>query len=89
MWSIGCILAELITRRVLFSTGNKNNNSRYDQLPIIIKTLGTPDKIFLDKLTENLKNYVNSFEKFSAVPWKMLLSSQQFFEFKNNFNGKL
>lgn len=53
IWSIGCIMAELITGKVLF----RGTNS-VDQWEKIVELLGTPDQTFVDKLPSNVRNYI-------------------------------
>ena len=43
MWSVGCILAELLQRRPLFAAPNlQDSMAHLDQLKLIVKTLGSP-----------------------------------------------
>jgi len=56
VWSVGCILAELLLRRPLFP--GKHN---YDQLDLIFSILGTPPKDQVDKLqNEKYRNYLRN-----------------------------
>lgn len=56
VWSIGCILAELLLRRPLFP--GKHN---YDQLEKIFSILGTPSKEHTDKIqNEKYRNYIRN-----------------------------
>lgn len=56
VWSVGCILAELILRRPLFP--GKHN---YDQLDQIFSILGTPPKEQIDKIqNEKYRNYLKN-----------------------------
>ncbi|KAI8988841.1 kinase-like domain-containing protein [Pilobolus umbonatus] len=59
MWSVGCILAELISLRPLFP-----GESQIDELFTIFKILGTPNKEVWPELTE-LPDYTPYFP-----PWK-------------------
>mgnify|MGYP002857927817 FL=1 len=53
MWSVGCILAELLQRRPLFAAPNlQESMAHLDQLKLIVKTLGSP--------TEEELEYVES-----------------------------
>jgi len=57
VWSVGCILAELILRRPLFP--GKHN---YDQLDHIFSVLGTPPKEQMDSIeNEKYRNYLKKF----------------------------
>lgn len=57
VWSIGCIFAEMITRRALFP-----GDSEIDQLFRIFRTLGTPDERLWPGVSD-LPDYKNSFPK--------------------------
>lgn len=57
VWSIGCIFAEMITRRALFS-----GDSEIDQLFRIFRTLGTPDESSWPGVSQ-LPDYKSSFPK--------------------------
>lgn len=57
VWSIGCIFAEMITRRALFP-----GDSEIDQLFRIFRTLGTPDERLWPGVSE-LPDYKSSFPK--------------------------
>ncbi|KAJ8046441.1 Mitogen-activated protein kinase 14 [Holothuria leucospilota] len=60
MWSVGCIMAELLTAKVLFA-GNDN----IDQLTKILQITGTPDEAFLQKIeSDSARDYVRSMENF-------------------------
>ena len=48
IWSVGCIMAELLTGQVLFP-----GNDHIDQLTRILQVCGTPDRDFLDKITSD------------------------------------
>lgn len=48
MWSVGCILAELLGRRPLFP-----GKDYVDQLKLIVKTLGPPSEADLTFITSN------------------------------------
>ena len=59
MWSVGCILAELLLRRPLFP-----GKSQVNQLNLIISVLGHPRKAFVDKIkSDPIKAYMNSMVK--------------------------
>ncbi len=68
IWSVGCIMAELLTGQVLFpGTDRKpplsthtHTHTNYcilytdiDQLNKILRVIGTPDKDFLEKITSD------------------------------------
>lgn len=53
IWSVGCIMGELIKGQVLFC-----GQDHIDQWHKIIDYLGTPSKKFLDRLSEGVRAYV-------------------------------
>lgn len=56
IWSVGCIMAELLTRRTLFP-----GTDHIHQLNLIMEMLGTPPDEFMHKITsENARNYIQS-----------------------------
>lgn len=56
IWSVGCIMAELITSRTLFP-----GKDHIDQLLRIMTLCGTPDADFMAKITsEEARNYVRT-----------------------------
>ena len=46
MWSVGCIMAELLTGQVLFP-----GSDHIDQLTKILQIVGTPSLEFIEKIT--------------------------------------
>ena len=48
MWSVGCIMAELLTGQVLFP-----GSDHIDQLQRILHIVGTPDIEFMKKITSD------------------------------------
>ncbi|XP_026339900.1 cyclin-dependent kinase 3 [Ursus arctos] len=59
VWSIGCIFAEMVTRRALFP-----GDSEIDQLFRIFRTLGTPSEAMWPGVTQ-LPDYKGSFPKWT------------------------
>ncbi|XP_031679450.1 cyclin-dependent kinase 2-like isoform X3 [Oncorhynchus kisutch] len=59
IWSLGCIFAEMITRRALFP-----GDSEIDQLFRIFRTLGTPDEVAWPGVT-SMPDYKPSFPKWA------------------------
>lgn len=56
IWSVGCIMAELITGQVLFPGGDY-----IDQLVKIMELTGKPDDIFIERIeSEDAKRYISS-----------------------------
>ncbi|KAG7320208.1 hypothetical protein KOW79_016061 [Hemibagrus wyckioides] len=67
IWSVGCIMAEMLLGRPLFK-----GNDHLDQLREIMKVTGTPAQDFIVKLqSQDAKNYIRSLPK---VPKKDLHS---------------
>ncbi|PIK54476.1 Mitogen-activated protein kinase 11 [Apostichopus japonicus] len=61
MWSVGCIMAELLTGQVLFP-GTDN----IDQLTKILSITGTPSEAFLTKIeSDSARDYVRNMETFA------------------------
>ncbi|XP_048798010.1 mitogen-activated protein kinase 12 isoform X2 [Lagopus muta] len=59
IWSVGCIMAEMIMGRPLF-----RGNDHLDQLKEIMKITGTPSQDFVQKLkSQEAKNYIKSLPK--------------------------
>ncbi|XP_050978649.1 LOW QUALITY PROTEIN: mitogen-activated protein kinase 14B [Labeo rohita] len=56
IWSVGCIMAELLTGRTLFP-----GTDHIDQLKLILMLVGTPEADLLMKISsESARNYINS-----------------------------
>lgn len=56
IWSVGCIMAELLTGRTLFP-----GNDHIHQLNLIMDILGTPSPDFMQKISsESARNYIQS-----------------------------
>ncbi|XP_026272791.1 mitogen-activated protein kinase p38b isoform X1 [Frankliniella occidentalis] len=56
IWSVGCIMAELLTGRTLFP-----GTDHIHQLNLIMEILGTPKDEFMKKITsEHARNYIQS-----------------------------
>eukprot|EP00026_Physarum_polycephalum_P009678 Phypoly_transcript_09810.p1 GENE.Phypoly_transcript_09810~~Phypoly_transcript_09810.p1 ORF type:complete len:385 (+),score=33.38 Phypoly_transcript_09810:96-1157(+) len=68
VWSVGCILAELILRRPLFP--GKHN---YNQLELIFAVLGTPSQEETDKIpNEKYRNYLRNLTPCERKPFTEL-----------------
>lgn len=68
MWSVGCILAELLGGKPLFK-----GRDYVDQLNQILGVLGTPDDATLTRIgSERAQIYLRSLPKTKTVPWKHL-----------------
>ncbi|CAD5210169.1 unnamed protein product [Bursaphelenchus okinawaensis] len=69
IWSVGCILCEMIMRRQLFPGREAAN-----QIKMIVFYLGTPSKEILDKITSKLiRDWITSFGHREPLPWKAIL----------------
>ncbi|XP_075975498.1 mitogen-activated protein kinase p38b-like isoform X1 [Anticarsia gemmatalis] len=56
IWSVGCIMAELLTGRTLFP-----GSDHIHQLNLIMEVLGTPAQEFMQKISsESARNYIQS-----------------------------
>merc|ERR1712172_462040 len=59
LWSVGCIMAEMLTGKTLFP-----GSDHIDQLTRILLLCGTPDAEFLHKITsDEARNYIRSLPK--------------------------
>lgn len=67
MWSVGCIFAELVTRRPLFP-----GDSEIDELYRIFRILGTPDEQVWPEVTD-LPNYKTTFPSWRSVDIKQVV----------------
>ncbi|CCD61386.1 Mitogen-activated protein kinase pmk-1 [Caenorhabditis elegans] len=70
VWSVGCILAELITGKTLFP-----GSDHIDQLTRIMSVTGTPDEEFLKKISsEEARNYIRNLPKMTRRDFKRLFA---------------
>lgn len=71
IWSIGCIFAELLDRKVLFPGNNSD-----EQLELILTILGTPSKDELVKMgKEEYIEKIYKYGKLSKIAWKDIISN--------------
>ena len=62
MWSVGCIFAEMITKKPLFT-----GDSQIDQIFKIFRLMGTPDETIWPGITK-FPDYKATFPKWKACP---------------------
>lgn len=67
IWSLGCIFAEMLTRKALFS-----GDSEIDQLYRIFRTMGTPDESIWPGVTK-LQDYKAGFPCWAKQEWQEIL----------------
>ncbi|GFY78513.1 mitogen-activated protein kinase 14 [Trichonephila inaurata madagascariensis] len=70
IWSVGCIMAELLTSKTLFP-----GTDHIDQLTRIMFLCGKPDEEFLDKInSEEARNYIRSLPAITKKNFKDVFS---------------
>jgi len=68
VWSVGCIMAELLTGRTLFP-----GSDHIHQLNLIMEILGTPGEEFMKKISsESARNYIKSLKVMKKRDFKDL-----------------
>lgn len=71
MWSVGCILAELLAGKPIFA-----GKDYVDQIARINNILGSPSKATIDKIgSDRARTYVESLPSMPAVPFSRLFPS--------------
>ncbi|XP_072922513.1 mitogen-activated protein kinase 12 isoform X2 [Hemitrygon akajei] len=71
IWSVGCIMAEMITTRPLFK-----GIDHLDQLTEIMKITGTPTQDFVQKLqSQDAKNYIKSLPRVPKKDFKAVFAN--------------
>lgn len=70
IWSVGCIMAELITGRPLFP-----GSDHIDQLQRIMRVCGTPSEEFLGKISsEEARNYIRNMPRMDRKDFKIFFA---------------
>ncbi|KAL5017947.1 hypothetical protein ScPMuIL_003669 [Solemya velum] len=67
IWSVGCIMAELIRGSVMFP-----GSDHIDQWNKIIEQLGTPSQEFMNRLQPTVRNYVENRPKYAGYSFDKL-----------------
>lgn len=73
IWSIGCILGEMVRGRVVFC-----GTDHLDQWNKITEILGTPSREFTDGLQSNVRDFVVSRPHRDGIPFDRLFSDEYF-----------
>uniref|UniRef100_A0A914LS82 Stress-activated protein kinase JNK n=1 Tax=Meloidogyne incognita TaxID=6306 RepID=A0A914LS82_MELIC len=81
VWAIGCIFAELLTRKVFFP-----GTDYIDQWTKIVDGLGTPDSDFTKLLTPEVRNYIGKLPYVATRDWKEIFPDSIF---PKNINDRL
>lgn len=67
VWSVGCIVAEMIRGRVLFP-----GTDHIDQWNKVIEQLGTPTQEFMMKLNQSVRTYVENRPRYAGYSFEKL-----------------
>ncbi|OTF80594.1 Basket-like protein [Euroglyphus maynei] len=67
IWSVGCIMGELIRGRVLFP-----GSDHIDQWNRIVEQLGTPNQEFISRLQATVRNYVENRPRYPGYTFETL-----------------
>lgn len=73
IWSVGCIMSEMICGQVLFS-----GNDHIDQWNKIIERLGTPSSSFMQRLQPTVRNYVENRPRYQGCSFDRLFPDELF-----------
>uniref|UniRef100_A0A8C5EQY7 Stress-activated protein kinase JNK n=1 Tax=Gouania willdenowi TaxID=441366 RepID=A0A8C5EQY7_GOUWI len=73
LWSVGCIMAEMISHKVLFP-----GKDYIDQWNKVIEVLGTPSLEFMNRLMETVRNYVMNKPQYPGVSFAELFPDWAF-----------
>lgn len=73
IWSVGCIFGEMILGQTLFPGADHLN-----QWTKIIQKMGSPDHNFTERLTETVRNYVNSRPIEESIDFRVIFPDNNF-----------
>ncbi|XP_006631833.2 mitogen-activated protein kinase 9 isoform X2 [Lepisosteus oculatus] len=73
LWSVGCIMAEMILHKILFP-----GRDYIDQWNKVIEVLGTPSLEFMNRLMETVRNYVMNKPQYPGVSFQELFPDWAF-----------
>jgi len=73
IWSVGCIFGEMIRGEVLFP-----GEDHLNQWTQIISSMGSPSAKFVSRLTQTVRNYVESRPRCQPVPFSHLFPNRLF-----------
>uniref|UniRef100_A0A7N6BCU7 mitogen-activated protein kinase n=1 Tax=Anabas testudineus TaxID=64144 RepID=A0A7N6BCU7_ANATE len=73
LWSVGCIMAEMISHKILFP-----GKDYIDQWNKVIEVLGTPSLEFMNRLMETVRNYVMNKPQYPGVSFAELFPDWAF-----------
>ena len=73
IWSVGCIMGEMIRGAVLFP-----GSDHIDQWSKIIELLGTPNQDFMQRLQSTVRNYVENRQRRQGISFEELFPNALF-----------
>lgn len=72
IWSVGCIMGEMIRGAVLFA-----GTDHIDQWSKIIELLGTPNQDFMQRLQSTVRNYVENRPRRQGISFEELFPGKK------------
>ncbi|CAJ0932836.1 unnamed protein product, partial [Mesorhabditis belari] len=73
VWSIGCIFAEVLTRKILFP-----GTDHLDQWRSIVSKMGSPPQSFVDKMSRHVAMFVRNQPRKEAKSFRELIPDEYF-----------
>ncbi|KAG5266355.1 hypothetical protein AALO_G00230090 [Alosa alosa] len=73
IWSVGCILAEMVRHKILFP-----GRDYIDQWNKVIEQLGTPTQEFMKKLNQSVRTYVENRPRYAGYTFEKLFPDALF-----------